>query len=52
MGRQLGVSMSLIYLIAAGTSICGASAVIATSTATQSPDHDTIYAVAIALTFN
>ncbi|NKB18560.1 MAG: putative sulfate exporter family transporter, partial [Pseudanabaena sp. CRU_2_10] len=47
MGQWLGISRSLTYLIAAGTSICGASAVIATSTATKSSDRDTTYAVAI-----
>jgi uncharacterized integral membrane protein (TIGR00698 family) len=51
MGRQLGVSKSLTYLIASGTSICGASAVIATSSATQSSDRDTTYAVAIVTIF-
>jgi uncharacterized integral membrane protein (TIGR00698 family) len=51
LGRQLGVSKSLTYLIASGTSICGASAVIATSTATQSSDRDTTYAVAIVTIF-
>jgi uncharacterized integral membrane protein (TIGR00698 family) len=51
LGRQLGVSRSLTYLIASGTSICGASAVIATSSATQSSDRDTTYAVAIVTIF-
>jgi uncharacterized integral membrane protein (TIGR00698 family) len=51
LGRLLGVSRSLTYLIASGTSICGASAVIATSTATQSSDRDTTYAVAIVTIF-
>ena len=32
LGRQLGVSRKLAHLIAAGTSICGASAVVATNT--------------------
>jgi uncharacterized integral membrane protein (TIGR00698 family) len=51
LGRQLGVSKSLTALIAAGTAICGASAVIATSTAIQSDDRDTTYAVAIVTIF-
>ncbi|AFY93387.1 YeiH family protein [Chamaesiphon minutus] len=51
LGRKLGVSKSLTYLIAAGTSICGASAVIATSTAIQGDDRDTTYAVAIVTIF-
>jgi uncharacterized integral membrane protein (TIGR00698 family) len=51
MGRQLGIRADLTYLIAAGTSICGASAVIATSAATEGSDEDTAYAVAIVTIF-
>jgi uncharacterized integral membrane protein (TIGR00698 family) len=50
-GQQLGVRANLTYLIAMGTSICGASAVIATSAATEGPDEDTAYAVAIVTLF-
>jgi len=51
LGRKLGVSKSLTCLIASGTSICGASAVVATSSATHSSDRDTTYAVAIVTIF-
>lgn len=46
LGRVLGVERKLAELIAAGTSICGASAVIATNTITGAPDEDVAYAVA------
>jgi uncharacterized integral membrane protein (TIGR00698 family) len=46
LGRLLGVDRKLTELIAAGTSICGASAVIATNTVTRAPDEDVAYAVA------
>ncbi|WP_235911552.1 YeiH family protein [Mesorhizobium xinjiangense] len=46
LGRALGVDRKLAELIAAGTSICGASAVIAANTATRAPDEDVSYAVA------
>jgi len=51
LGRRLGVSKNLTNLIASGTSICGASAVVATSSATHSSDRDTSYAVAIVTIF-
>jgi uncharacterized integral membrane protein (TIGR00698 family) len=50
-GRRLGVDRRLTQLIAAGTSICGASAVIATNTVTQAPDEDVTYAVACVTVF-
>jgi uncharacterized integral membrane protein (TIGR00698 family) len=50
-GRWLGVNRQLAELIAAGTSICGASAVIATNTVTQAPDEDVSYAVACVTIF-
>jgi uncharacterized integral membrane protein (TIGR00698 family) len=50
-GRVLGVERRLAQLIAAGTSICGASAVIATNTVTHSPDEDVAYAVACVTVF-
>lgn len=46
-GRRLGVERKLAELIAAGTSVCGASAVIATNTVTQAHDEDVAYAVAM-----
>ena len=45
-GRVLGVDAALTELLAAGTSICGASAVIATNAVTRAPDQDVGYAVA------
>lgn len=50
-GRLLGVDRKLVQLIAAGTSICGASAVIATNTVTNAPDEDVAYAVACVTVF-
>jgi uncharacterized integral membrane protein (TIGR00698 family) len=44
-GRKIGVEPKLTELIAAGTSICGASAVIATNAVTQASEEDTAYAV-------
>jgi uncharacterized integral membrane protein (TIGR00698 family) len=51
LGRRLGVERKLAELIAAGTSICGASAVIATNTVTNAPDEDVAYAVACVTVF-
>ena len=46
LGRAMGVDRKLTQFIAAGTSICGASAVIATNTVTKGHDEDVAYAVA------
>ncbi|MGO9007015.1 MAG: YeiH family protein [Beijerinckiaceae bacterium] len=51
LGRLLGVDRKLAQLIAAGTSICGASAVIATNTVTDARDEDVAYAVACVTVF-
>jgi uncharacterized integral membrane protein (TIGR00698 family) len=51
LGRLLGVERKLAELIAAGTSICGASAVIATNTVTGAHDEDVAYAVATVTVF-
>ncbi|WP_127078881.1 YeiH family protein [Rhodomicrobium lacus] len=51
LGRMLGVEQKLAELIAAGTSICGASAVIATNTVTNAHDEDVAYAVACVTLF-
>ena len=50
-GRLIGVDRKLAELIAAGTSICGASAVIATNTVTEAHDEDVAYAVACVTVF-
>jgi uncharacterized integral membrane protein (TIGR00698 family) len=51
MGRALGVSRGLALLIGVGTSICGASAVIAAKAATRGDDEDAAYAVACVTVF-
>lgn len=51
LGGLLGVDRKLAELIGAGTSICGASAVIATNTVTNAPDEDVAYAVACVTVF-
>jgi uncharacterized integral membrane protein (TIGR00698 family) len=50
-GRIIGVDRKLAELIAAGTSICGASAVIATNTVTKAHDENVAYAVACVTVF-
>jgi len=51
LGRLLGVEPGLAELIAGGTSICGASAVIATNTVTEAPEEDVAYALACVTLF-
>jgi uncharacterized integral membrane protein (TIGR00698 family) len=51
LGRWLGVDRRLAELIAAGTSVCGASAIIATNTVTEGSDEDVAYAVACVTLF-
>jgi uncharacterized integral membrane protein (TIGR00698 family) len=51
LGRVMGVDAKLAELIGAGTSICGASAVIATNTVTRGTDEDVAYAVACVTVF-
>lgn len=51
LGKRLGVSKKLAQLIAAGTSICGASAVVATNVVVDSSDEDVAYAVAMVTVF-
>ncbi|HEX5998065.1 MAG TPA: putative sulfate exporter family transporter [Hyphomicrobiaceae bacterium] len=50
-GRLIGVDARLAQLIAAGTSICGASAVIAANSVTEAPEEDVAYAVACVTLF-
>ena len=50
-GKRLGVSQKLSQLIAAGTSICGATAVIATNVVVEGHDEDVAYAVAMVTLF-
>jgi uncharacterized integral membrane protein (TIGR00698 family) len=51
LGRLIGVDAKLTELIAGGTSICGASAVIATNTVTRAPEEDVAYALACVTLF-
>ena len=50
-GIWLGVEPRLTQLIAAGTSVCGASAVVATNTVTRGTDEDVAYAIACVTVF-
>ncbi|MDG2522915.1 putative sulfate exporter family transporter [Caulobacter segnis] len=45
--RMLGVDARLGALIAAGTSICGASAIMAANSVVQAKDEDAAYAIAV-----
>jgi uncharacterized integral membrane protein (TIGR00698 family) len=47
----LGINSGLAELIAAGTSVCGASAIVAVNTVTNAPDEDVAYAVACVAIF-
>jgi uncharacterized integral membrane protein (TIGR00698 family) len=51
LGRRLGVDPKLSELIAAGTSICGASAIVATNAVTEGSDEDVAYAIAVVTLF-
>jgi uncharacterized integral membrane protein (TIGR00698 family) len=51
LGHWLGVDRKLVELIAAGTSICGASAIVATNTVTRASDEEVAYAVACVTVF-
>ncbi len=51
LGRVLGVAPKLAELIAAGTSICGASAVAGVNAVTGAEDEDVAYAVAMVTLF-
>lgn len=51
LGARLGVARPLATLIAAGTSICGASAVIAANTVAEGSEEDVAYAVACVTVF-
>jgi uncharacterized integral membrane protein (TIGR00698 family) len=51
LGNRFGIDHKLAQLIAAGTSICGASAVIATNTVTRASEEDVAYAVAAVTVF-
>jgi len=46
LGRLMKIDSGLVELLAAGTSICGASAIVAINTVTRARDEDVAYAVA------
>lgn len=50
-GKALKVERKLAQLIAGGTSICGASAIIATNAVTRASDEDVSYAIACVTVF-
>lgn len=50
-GRLMGVERGLTELIAAGTAVCGASAIVATNTVTRGSDEDVAYAMACVTLF-
>lgn len=45
-GRLIGVDRGLSELIASGTAICGASAIVATNSVTRAPQEDVVYSLA------
>lgn len=51
LGVLMGVGRELSELIAAGTAICGASAIVATNTVTRGSDEDVAYAMACVTLF-
>lgn len=51
MARVLGVEQRLAELIAVGTSVCGASAIVACNTVTRGSDEDVAYALACVTLF-
>ncbi len=51
MGRQLGVPRGLTTLIAAGTGVCGASAIVAANTVVRDEDESVAYALATVTLF-
>lgn len=50
-GRRLGIERQLTTLIAAGSSICGASAVVASNAVVDGGDEDVAYAIATVTVF-
>ncbi|MFM7800509.1 MAG: YeiH family protein, partial [Planctomycetota bacterium] len=51
LGERLGVAPGLTQLIAAGTGICGASAIVATNTVVRDNDESVAYALATVTLF-
>lgn len=46
LGRRVGLEPKLATLLASGTSICGASAIVATNAVVHAPEEDVSYAIA------
>jgi uncharacterized integral membrane protein (TIGR00698 family) len=51
LGARLGIDRKLAHLVAAGTSVCGASAVLAANTVVEGSDEDAAYAVSVVTVF-
>lgn len=47
LGSRLGISQKLVHLIAAGTSICGASAVVTANSVVDSSEEEMAYAIGL-----
>lgn len=52
MGRAMGILPKLSYLIAAGTAICGGSAIAAVSPVVKADDNETTMSLAVIFTLN
>lgn len=46
LGRRMGLDARFVCLIAAGTAVCGASAIVAANTVAEAPEEDVAYAIA------
>lgn len=46
LGRRMGLDPRFVCLIAAGTAVCGASAVVAANTVAEAPEEDVAFAIA------
>jgi uncharacterized integral membrane protein (TIGR00698 family) len=51
LGKRLGINRQLTHLVAMGTTICGASAIVAGNTVVEGTDEDVAYAVGVITTF-
>ncbi|MEO1670695.1 MAG: YeiH family protein [Cyanobacteria bacterium J06631_2] len=52
LGKKLGLNTRLIQLVAAGTSICGTSAVVAANAVIHASDEDTAYSITTVTIFS
>jgi len=51
LGKKLGLNQKFIRLIAAGTAICGTSAIVATNAVVEASEEDTAYSIATVTAF-